>query len=152
MNKIFCRSIYHHKDYSNNWKRITLPMLDQTVYGTAVRFKWSQIYTASNIVGDWAIDNIVIGNRSLHCPQLCRGHGRCTLNSTCICNEGFSGTNCAEVDAAFPSYIQVKIIIFYKKYVLLHAVLLQVLYIKYSLRDGLSGKFSTRQSQVWYFP
>lgn len=82
-------------------------MLNQTVYGSAVRLKWSQAYTASNVVGDWAIDNIVIGNRTLHCPELCSGRGRCTLRSTCICDEGFSGSNCEGVDTEFPSFIQV---------------------------------------------
>ena len=105
---LYCRSIYYHKDYTDNWKRVTLPLLNQTTYGTAVRFKWSQIYTVSSVVGGWAIDNIVIGNRSLHCPQLCRGHGRCTLSSTCVCDEGFSGNNCEEISAVFPNYIQVK--------------------------------------------
>ena len=105
---ILSRSIYNHRDYTDNWKRITLPMLNDTVYGTAVRFRWKQIYTTSNIIGDWAIDNIVIGTRSLHCPQLCSGHGRCTLSSTCVCDKGFSGINCEEVHTMFPTHIQVK--------------------------------------------
>ena len=61
------------------------------------------------MIGDWAIDNIVIGNRSLHCPQLCNGHGRCTPSSVCICDEGFSGNNCEEINIIFPNYVQVKI-------------------------------------------
>ena len=84
-------------------------MLNHTVFGTAVRLRWRQIYTTPSVVGDWAIDNIVIGNRSLHCPQLCSGHGRCTLSSTCVCDEGFSGISCEEVDAVFPIHIQVSI-------------------------------------------
>ena len=67
------------------------------------------MYTTSSIFGDWAIDNIVIGNRSLHCPQLCNGRGQCTLSSVCICDEGFNGNNCEEINTIFPNYIQVKI-------------------------------------------
>jgi len=72
-----------------------------------VRLRWSQTYTEPNVVGDWAIDNIVIGNRTLHCPQLCNGHGQCTLSAMCVCDEGFSGDNCEEVNAVFPTNIQV---------------------------------------------
>ena len=107
------RSMYYNKDYTDNWKRVTLPLLNQITYGTAVRLRWSQIYTVPNAPGDWAIDNIIIGNRSLHCPHLCSGHGRCTLSSACVCDEGFSGNNCEEINTVFPNYIQVEIIIMY---------------------------------------
>jgi len=66
------------------------------------------VYTEPGVVGDWALDNIVIGNRSLHCPQLCNGRGRCTLDSICVCDEGFSDDNCETVDVNFPNSIQVR--------------------------------------------
>ena len=65
------------------------------------------MYTEPGVVGDWALDNIVIGNRSLHCPQLCNGRGRCTLDGVCVCDEGFSGANCETIDVNFPNSIQV---------------------------------------------
>lgn len=73
-----------------------------------MRLRWRQIYTEPDMAGDWAIDNVVIGNRTLHCPQLCSGRGRCTVRSVCVCDEGFSGRNCEDVDTEFPNYIQVK--------------------------------------------
>ena len=65
------------------------------------------MYTVPGVVGDWALDNIVIGNRSLHCPQLCNGRGQCTLDGVCVCDEGFSGVNCEIVVTSFPNFIQV---------------------------------------------
>lgn len=101
-------SIYYRTEYANTWRRVTLPITNENAYGTAVRLRWRQVYTTSNNeAGEWALDNIVIGNRSLHCPQLCNGHGRCTLESVCICDEGFSGNDCETVDAIFPNNIQV---------------------------------------------
>lgn len=66
------------------------------------------MYITSNVAGEWGVDNIVIGNRSVHCPQLCNGHGRCTLQSVCVCDEGFSGNDCETVNATFPNMIQVR--------------------------------------------
>ena len=71
------------------------------------------MYTEPGAVGDWALDNIVIGNRSLHCPQLCNGRGQCTLDGVCVCDEGFSGANCEAVDSNFPNSIQVYMIYSY---------------------------------------
>ena len=86
---------------------MTLPIANMNAYGTAVRLRWRQVNMTPNVAGEWALDNIIIGNRSVHCPQLCNGHGRCTLESVCICDEGFSGNNCETVDAVFPNSIQV---------------------------------------------
>ena len=101
-------STYYHLEYANSWRRVTLPI--RNITGSAVRLRWRQVYTEPGVVGDWALDNIVIGNRSLHCPQLCNGRGRCTLNSVCICDEGFSGDNCEMIDDSFPNGIQVCIL------------------------------------------
>ena len=104
-----CRygSTYYQTEYANRWRRVTLPISNVNAYGTAVRLRWRQEYITSNVAGEWALDNIVIGNRSVHCPQLCNGHGRCTLGSVCVCDEGFSGNDCETVNAMFPDNIQV---------------------------------------------
>ena len=66
------------------------------------------MYTVPGVVGDWALDNIVVGNRSIHCPQLCNGRGQCTLDGVCACDEGFSGADCETVVVNFHNNIQVK--------------------------------------------
>lgn len=93
-------------EYASTWRRVTLSITNEDAYGTAVRLRWRQVYTAPNVTGEWALDNIMIGNRSLHCPQLCNGRGRCTLQSVCICDEGFSGNHCEIINTTLPSSIQ----------------------------------------------
>ena len=99
------QSTYYQMDFTNTWRRVTLPISNPDVYGTAVRLRWRQ---GGNAVGEWAIDNIVIGNRMLHCPQICNSHGRCTLNSVCICDEGYSGDQCEQVNIPLPTFVQVR--------------------------------------------
>jgi len=98
-------STYYHLEYANDWRRVTLPI--RNITGSAVRLRWRQVYTVPGVVGDWALDNIVIGNRSLHCPQLCNGRGQCTLDGACLCDEGFSGINCETILGDFSKSIQV---------------------------------------------
>ena len=101
-------STYYQAEYANTWRRVTLPITNEDVYGTAVKLRWRQEFITTMVAGEWALDNIVIGNRSVHCPQLCNGHGRCTLQSICVCDEGFSGNDCEMVDGTFPNRIHVQ--------------------------------------------
>ena len=110
-------STYYQTEYASTWRRVTLPITNVNAYGTAVRLRWTQVYITSNVAGEWALDNIVIGNRSVHCPQLCNGRGRCTLQSVCVCDEGFSGNDCETVNAIFPNRIQVRT---YYMYISIH--------------------------------
>jgi len=99
------QSTYYQVDYADEWRRVTLPISNPAVYGTAVRLRWRQ---RGDAVGEWAIDNVIIGNRIRVCPQLCNSNGRCTLNSVCICDDGYSGDHCEHIDRIFPSYVQVR--------------------------------------------
>ena len=34
----------------------------------------------------------------LGCMELCGGHGNCSVNDTCVCEEGYKGDYCRELD------------------------------------------------------
>ncbi|XP_072551813.1 reelin-like isoform X2 [Salminus brasiliensis] len=70
---------------SENWKRAVYPLPD-SLADTSVRFRFYQQH--SDI--QWAVENFYIGPA---CPNHCRGHGDC-LNQRCLCDPGFSGSNC----------------------------------------------------------
>ncbi|KAG8439950.1 hypothetical protein GDO86_005931 [Hymenochirus boettgeri] len=70
---------------TKGWKRVVYPLPDSLV-GNPVRFRFYQKYSDTQ----WAIDNFYIGPG---CLNNCNGHGDC-LREQCICDAGYSGTNC----------------------------------------------------------
>uniref|UniRef100_A0A8B9J9J5 Reelin n=1 Tax=Astyanax mexicanus TaxID=7994 RepID=A0A8B9J9J5_ASTMX len=70
---------------SKEWKRAVYPLPD-SLADTSVRFRFYQQHSDTQ----WAVENFYIGPA---CQNLCRGHGDC-LDQRCLCDPGFSGSNC----------------------------------------------------------
>lgn len=62
-----------------------------------IRFRWYQGFlngTDGHLAPQWAIRNVIL---SPQCPELCNGHGRCTVEGSCECDEGYQGEACETV-------------------------------------------------------
>ena len=35
------------------------------------------------------------------CPNLCSGHGSCSVNNKCVCDDSYSGIDCADLTCAY---------------------------------------------------
>lgn len=71
------------------WRRVTM-RLPSAALTSSVRFRWMQSSFTSSTT--WAIKNIVIDGTK--CSTGCSNRGRCMLNTTCLCDAGFSGSAC----------------------------------------------------------
>ncbi len=47
--------------------------------------------TDSDLIPDWALDNVYIG---IQCQGHCGGHGTCISGMFCQCDEGYDGDYC----------------------------------------------------------
>ena len=82
---------------ATSWKRVTLKLPAES-WSKATRFRVVQTDHSSDH-DQVAIDYFYAGPE---CPELCRAHGRCSLDG-CRCDDGFHQVNCLPVSAALPS-------------------------------------------------
>ncbi|KAG0709950.1 Reelin [Chionoecetes opilio] len=79
-----------------SWKRVTttLPKIT-TGERTRIRLIEGVDATAGGNMASWAIDNLYVGDS---CPWMCSGHGYCTGNYSCRCDEGYFGPFCVPAE------------------------------------------------------
>lgn len=82
--------------------RLIVPVKRDIDRSRAIRFRWFQGYlnrTDGHLAPRWAIRNVIL---SPYCPEMCNGHGRCTKEGTCECDNGYVGHLCDTVSDPNP--------------------------------------------------
>lgn len=70
----------------------------------SVRFRWYQgFFSTGSSPPTWALDNIYIGPQ---CQDMCNGHGACVGGSHCVCDLGYSGSDCSVPDTPNPDFLK----------------------------------------------
>lgn len=70
----------------------------------SVRFRWYQgFFSTGSAPPTWALDNIYIGPQ---CQDMCNGHGACVGGTHCVCDPGYSGSDCSEPDTPNPDFLK----------------------------------------------
>lgn len=70
----------------------------------SVRFRWYQgFFSTGSAPPTWALDNVYIGPQ---CQDMCSGHGACVGGTHCMCDPGYSGSDCSVPDIPNPDFLK----------------------------------------------
>lgn len=70
----------------------------------SVRFRWYQgFFSTGSAPPTWALDNVYIGPQ---CQDMCNGHGACVGGTHCVCDPGYSGSDCSVPEAPNPDFLK----------------------------------------------
>lgn len=70
----------------------------------SVRFRWYQgFFSTGSAPPTWALDNVYIGPQ---CQDMCNGHGACVGGTHCMCDPGYSGSDCSAPDTPNPDFLK----------------------------------------------
>lgn len=71
---------------------------------SSVRFRWYQgFFSTGSAPPTWALDNVYIGPQ---CQDMCNGHGACVSGTHCVCDPGYSGSDCSVPDTPNPDFLK----------------------------------------------
>ncbi|XDV29817.1 hypothetical protein PO909_032854, partial [Leuciscus waleckii] len=88
---------------SQGWRREVIHFGKLRLCGS-VRFRWFQgFYPAGAAPPTWALDSVYIGPQ---CQNMCHGHGVCVRGTHCICDPGYSGSDCSVPDVPNPDFLK----------------------------------------------
>ncbi|XP_068578627.1 reelin-like isoform X1 [Cebidichthys violaceus] len=88
---------------TQGWRREVIHFGKLRLCGS-VRFRWYQgFFSTGSAPPTWALDNIYIGPQ---CQDMCNGHGTCVGGSHCVCDPGFSGSDCSVPDTPNPDFLK----------------------------------------------
>ncbi|XP_065573688.1 reelin-like isoform X3 [Artemia franciscana] len=95
------KSLYY-ANQSPKWQKYTIHISDLRTTGL-LRFRWIQEASVqSGIPVAWALDNIYIG---YSCNEDCNGHGLCSLQGKCYCDEGYTGDSCEDTTVTLLNHV-----------------------------------------------
>ncbi|XP_077424138.1 reelin isoform X2 [Vanacampus margaritifer] len=88
---------------TQGWRREVIHFGKLRLCGS-VRFRWYQgFFSTGSAPPTWALDNVYIGPQ---CQDMCSGHGACVGGTHCMCDPGYSGSDCSVPDIPNPDFLK----------------------------------------------